>query len=69
MDTNHFTPFGARVTPPVIVLPRPQQPYRAIAAACPALWAAAVLILLYLAFATGSAAIELDRQFAMADRV
>lgn len=65
----YFTSFGARVTPPVIVLPRPQQPYRAVAAACPALWAAAVLILLHLVFATGSAVVDLDRQFAMADRV
>ncbi len=68
-DAVHFTPFGARVTPPVIVLPRPQRPYRAIAAACPMLWAAAVLLMLHLVYATGSAAVELDRQIAMADRV
>jgi len=57
------------MTPPVIVLPRPQRPYRAIAAACPMLWAAAVLLMLHLLCATGSAAVALDRQIAMADRV
>lgn len=66
---DHFTPFGARVTPSVIVLPRPQRPYRAVAVASPALWAAAVLLVLHLVYATGAATVELDRQIAMADRV
>lgn len=68
---DHFTPFGARVTPPpVIVLPRrPGKLYRAVACAGPLLWAVAVLLMLHLVYATGAAVVELDRQIELAERV
>lgn len=71
MDSNHFTPFGARVThPPVIVLPRrPSRRYCALAVASPLLWAAAVILIGHLAFSSGRALVALDRQIAMAERV
>ncbi|KQY31785.1 hypothetical protein [Rhizobium sp. Root483D2] len=71
MDSNHFTPFGARVThPPVIVLPRrPSRRYCAFAVASPLLWAAALILIGHLAFSSGRALVALDRQIAMAERV
>jgi len=71
MDRDYFTPFGARVTPPpVIVLPRrPGKLYRAVACAGPLLWAAAVLLTLHLIYATAAAVVDLDRQIEMAERV
>lgn len=67
---DHFTLFGARVTPPVIVLPRrPSRLYRIIAVTSPLLWAAAILLIGHLAYAAGHSMIALDRQIAMAARV
>ncbi|WEZ84603.1 hypothetical protein P6U16_08525 [Rhizobium sp. 32-5/1] len=67
---DHFTPFGARATPPVIVLPRrPSRLYRALAVISPLLWAAAIIIVLHLAVATGSALALMEHQLAMDARV
>lgn len=66
---DHFTPFGARETPPVIVLPRrPSRLYRALAVIGPMLWAAAILIVLHLAVETGSALALLEHQLTMGAR-
>lgn len=68
--TDHFTPFGARVIPPVIVLPRrPSRLYRTLAILSPVLWAAALLLLLHLTLATGAAVVALEHRLAMEARV
>jgi hypothetical protein len=71
MERDHFTPFGARVThPPVIVLPRrPGRSYRVLAVASPLLWAAAIVLIGHLAYSAGHALVALDHQIEMAERV
>ncbi|WP_074060804.1 hypothetical protein [Rhizobium etli] len=70
MDSNHFTPFGARVEPPPVIPIEQMQrvPYKTMALICSLSWALAILAIINVGAQSYRALASYEQQLAWDDR-